>query len=172
MTPVTLCSELQPIHCTLCLHLTFEERLGRTRCTKMRKLFKWNGSEGSCNRCGSNPAQFNNARLEDLFHQHCTGFKPNARQANRDKLLLQDRLTPSRCPVPSKYHQFSAPRISLLCRKLNPRGLAENHWQSSTWPINLLYLSTMYYKEYANYLQEKKIGNSKILPATKHSDSS
>jgi hypothetical protein len=33
----------------------------------------------------------------------------------------------------------------LNCRKACPRGLPKIHWQSSTWPIQLLYLSTMYY---------------------------
>jgi hypothetical protein len=65
--------------------------------------------------------------------------------------------TPSRCPVPSKCHQFSARRKAFELAKAFLRGTAENHWQSSTWPKNLLYFGTMNYMDYANYLQEKVI---------------
>jgi hypothetical protein len=47
--------------------------------------------------------------------------------------------------------------------KRSPRGLAEYRWQSSTWPINLVYLSTMYYKECANHLQEEILEILKFL---------
>jgi hypothetical protein len=53
---------------------------------------------------GSNPAQFKNARLEDLFYDAALDVKPIATPANRDKLTLQNFVTPSRCPVPSKCH--------------------------------------------------------------------
>src|SRR5579859_7039703 len=84
-------------------------------------------------------------------------------QPTEIKLDSQYFLTPSRCPVPSKCHQSSARRtISNLAGKSRPGGIAENHWQSSTWPIYLLYLSTMKYRECANHLQEEFAGLQKI----------
>src|SRR6476469_608971 len=64
---------------------------------------------------------------------------------------------PFQVSVPSKCHPSSARRVAFQKQKSDPWGLAENQWQSSTWPINILYLSTMYYREYANYLQEKRL---------------
>ena len=43
-----------------------------------------------------------------------------------------------------------------------PRGLAESYWQSSTWPINVLYLSTVYYRDCAKNLQEEFASLNKI----------
>src|ERR1041385_959249 len=55
-------------------------------------------------------------------------------------------LTPSRCPVPSKCRRLQHEGGFLSSQKACSLGSAENYWQSSTWPIRLLYLSTMYYK--------------------------
>jgi hypothetical protein len=43
-----------------------------------KKLLKWSGSEGSCNRYGRTCRAVSSARLEDLFHHPAQNF--NARQ--------------------------------------------------------------------------------------------
>jgi len=48
---------------------------------------------------------FNNVRLEDPFCAHCIGPRPMLRQSIEIGWYCKI-LTPSRCPVPSKCHQF------------------------------------------------------------------
>lgn len=96
--------------------------------------------------------QFKNARLEDLFHQHLHKIMRGA--ANE---MTRSISNPFQVSGSVEMPSISA-RMGLfpkLQEKRSSLGVAENYWQSSTWPIQLLYLSTMYYRDYANHLQEE-----------------
>ena len=60
------------------------------------------------------------AELEDLFLTAKHQSEPNAKLANRGKLVLTSCMSPSRCPVPSIHHQAFNAKASFFKLKKEP----------------------------------------------------
>jgi hypothetical protein len=60
------------------------------------------------------------AELEDLFLTAKHQSEPNAKLANRGKLVLTSCISPSRCPVPSIRHQAFNTKTRLLQTNKKP----------------------------------------------------
>lgn len=150
MTPVTICSDLQSIF-ALCLVGRRTKVRINLKCAKTSKHFKVEWKRGQLQPLRQDMPCSSSARLEDLFHQLAQNF--NARQLiEMSRSIFSNPFQVSgSVEMPSIFSTKGT--FHDLQEKRAPWGLAENHWQSSTWPIRILYLSTMYYKECAENLQ-------------------